>query len=139
MFLVKRRIGRVVRVLPFTAYDRAVIAPALGRLSKTVPTSGSGFADFVQGLGDDIGTSPATNTKSEKAVDRQKELVSVAQKSADVALNDVTGSRKQVAVAGMQETVLVPCLSVASGQIVRATVEVRQARDTILCRVKSWR
>lgn len=61
----------------------------MARLSKAAPTSGSKFAKLVKGLADELETSHAVLAKAEKEEKRQKRLVSMAEKSANNALNDV--------------------------------------------------
>lgn len=52
-----------------TADARSVIDPALVRLSKVVPTSGSKFADFVKRLLDELEASHAATAKAGKEVE----------------------------------------------------------------------
>lgn len=56
----------------FTADNHSVIVTALAWLSKTVPSSGSHFANLVKALVDELDASPAASAETEKEVERQK-------------------------------------------------------------------
>lgn len=101
------------------------------RLSKTVLTSGSKFADLVGSLVDQVEASRSATAKVEKNVERQKKFVSVVEKLANNALHDVASLRGRVSVASTRETELLYSASTASSHIEKATEESYQARDTI--------
>lgn len=77
----------------FTADDCAVNTTALVRLSRTALASGSEFTELLQGVVDEAEASRAATAKVERDVERQKTLVSVTEKSANNAFNDVASLR----------------------------------------------
>lgn len=69
--------------------------------------------------------------KSEMEVVCEKELFSIAGKSANIALNAFKSFRRRFAVAGTRGTYLLPGTAVASIQIAGATAELRPELNTI--------
>lgn len=79
-----------------TADDQSVIFISFVRLSKTVLTAGSDFANLVKDLVDELKTLRSASEKTEKEVDWLKGLVSEAEKSKTDALNDAISYREMV-------------------------------------------
>lgn len=105
----------------FTANDCLVVATTLALLPKTLYTSVSEFGNLVRGLVDEVESSWAATAEAAREFERQKELVSSAEKSTNNALHDVASLRGRVAVAGTRETQLLYSASAASSQIERTT------------------
>lgn len=109
----------------FSADEHLVIFPTLARFSKIVRTAGSKFADHVNGLFDEFEASHVAVPNAEKNVEQQKGLVSIAERSASMALNDVDCYRECVAVTSMHEADLLSGASAASSQTVKIAAELR--------------
>lgn len=78
-----------------------------------------------------VEASRETTAKPKQEVERQKKLVSIAEKSTNNALNDVMSLCERVAFAGTREAELLSNESTTLNKIATATAELRQARDTI--------
>lgn len=105
----------------FTGDDLFVIATALARLSMTVSTSGSEFANRVLGLDDEVKRSHTATAKAKKNVERQNDLLSAAEKLNNNASNFVASLRGQVLLASTREVGFVASALVTSIPIARAT------------------
>lgn len=79
----------------FTERGCSMIFLEFEQLSKTVPTSGSEFADIVRSLVDDIEITCTAATKAEKDIDRNKVLLSIVSKSASDVLNEVASCESE--------------------------------------------
>lgn len=108
----------------------------LARFSKTVPTSGSAFANLVKGLVDGLEALQAARAKTYKEVALQKELVPEAKQAKNNGLNDVFSLRERAAAASRREVPLHSNVSWASSQMGKCTAELHQACDTISTRIK---
>lgn len=128
---VKEALLETGRGFFLSANDRLVIDTAFHRLAKTVPRSGSEFADLIRSFVDDIKWWRAATTEARKEVKRQKALVFVSKKSAKFAHTDLGNLREQVAVSDKREAELLASGLASSVQMARATGELLQERDTI--------
>lgn len=114
-----------------TTRDRFVIARAPARLSRTVTTSSTEFANLVWVSVGKVDGSRSAAAKAEKKVERLKELVSIAEKTSNNSLNEVASFRGWVAVASLREAELLCSAPVSSSQTASTTAELRQASDKI--------
>lgn len=57
----------------FTTDDRSVISTALARLSKTIPTSGSNFANPINRLIDELQASQEASKKTDEDVEQRED------------------------------------------------------------------
>lgn len=115
----------------FTADDRSVTSTDFVRLSKTALTSRSELTDIVKGFVDEVKLSKVATSKAEKEAERQNRFLSVAERSKNNALNDVTSLHAQAVTDTNRETELLSSVSAFSIQIARATAELHQSCDTI--------
>lgn len=74
----------------FTGDDHQVIATALACLSKILLTSSSELGNLVEGWIDEVEAFLAPTAKAVREVQRQKGFASKDEKSANIALNDVS-------------------------------------------------
>lgn len=118
------------RISSFMVDDRFVIYTALPWLPKTIPTSGSEFAKVVRWSVHEVEAPRTVTAKAEKEFQRQNELISIAEKWANIALNNIASLFGRIAVAGTLKAEMPSSASGASSQVAVATAKQRHVRHT---------
>lgn len=116
------------------ADDRLIIISASPRMLETVPASAAAFTDPVWPLVLEVEAWCAGTAKADTEVPREKGSVHIAEKPANITLNDVAGLCGRVAVSVAFEENLSCSVSGDPRKIVRASAELGQISNMILAR-----